>query len=88
MAPSTTRDAVLQRMRAMADLAEREHVVLLHENEKDIYGDIPERVFDLIESVGSEALRVAWDSATSFRSECVRLLMPTPCCGHTSPICR
>jgi sugar phosphate isomerase/epimerase len=57
------RDAVLTRMRAMADLAEREHVVLLHENEKDIYGDIPERVFDLIESVGSDALRIAWDSA-------------------------
>jgi sugar phosphate isomerase/epimerase len=57
------RDAVLERMRALADLAEREKVVLLHENEKDIYGDIPERVLDLIESVGSDALKVAWDSA-------------------------
>jgi sugar phosphate isomerase/epimerase len=57
------RDAVLERMRALADLAERENVVLLHENEKDIYGDIPERVLDLIESVGSESLAVAWDSA-------------------------
>jgi sugar phosphate isomerase/epimerase len=57
------RDAVLERMRALADLAEREKVLLLHENEKDIYGDIPERVLDLIESVGSDALRVAWDSA-------------------------
>jgi sugar phosphate isomerase/epimerase len=57
------RDAVLERMRALADLAEREKVVLLHENEKDIYGDVPARVLDLIESVGSDALRVAWDSA-------------------------
>ena len=40
-----------------------ENVVRLHANEKDIYGDIPERVLDLIESVGSESLAVAWDSA-------------------------
>ena len=57
------RDDVLIRMRALASLAEREGVVLLHENEKDIYGDVPERVLDIIESVGSEALRFAWDSA-------------------------
>jgi sugar phosphate isomerase/epimerase len=57
------RDAVLRRMRGLADLAEREGVVLLHENEKDIYGDTPARVLDLVESVGSDALRVAWDSA-------------------------
>ena len=37
--------------------------MLLHENEKDIYGDTPERCLDLVESVGSPALRLAWDSA-------------------------
>ena len=57
------RDDVLRRMRLLADEAEREGVVLLHENEKDIYGDTPERVLDLVESVGSPALRLAWDSA-------------------------
>jgi sugar phosphate isomerase/epimerase len=57
------RDDVLRRMRSFADLAERNDVVLLHENEKDIYGDVPARVLDLIESVGSGALRVAWDNA-------------------------
>jgi sugar phosphate isomerase/epimerase len=57
------RDDVLERMRALADRAEREGVVLVHENEKDIYGDIPSRIIDVIESVGSSALRVAWDSA-------------------------
>ncbi|MCU1582197.1 MAG: xylose isomerase [Microbacteriaceae bacterium] len=60
---ASIRDGVLLRMRALADRAEREGVILLHENEKDIYGDVPARVLDLIESVGSEALRVAWDSA-------------------------
>jgi sugar phosphate isomerase/epimerase len=58
-----SRDAVLERMRALAVLAQREGVILLHENEKDIYGDIPSRVLDLIESVDSEHLKVAWDNA-------------------------
>lgn len=57
------RDDVLVRMSALADEAAREHVTLLHENEKDIYGDTPARVLDLVESVGSSALRLAWDSA-------------------------
>ncbi len=57
------RDPVLKRMRGLADLAEREGIVLLHENEKDIYGDVPARVLDVIESVGSDALKVAWDNA-------------------------
>jgi sugar phosphate isomerase/epimerase len=59
----STRDDVMVRMRLLADEAEREGVTLLHENEKDIYGDTPERVLDLVESVGSSALRLAWDSA-------------------------
>ena len=59
----TIRDGVLVRMRLLADLAEHEGVVLLHENEKDIYGDVPERILDLVESVGSPALRLAWDNA-------------------------
>ncbi|ROP64769.1 sugar phosphate isomerase/epimerase [Curtobacterium sp. ZW137] len=61
--PEDVRDAVLTRMRALAELASREGVVLLHENEKDIYGDVPSRVLDIVESVGSPALRLAWDNA-------------------------
>ena len=38
-------------------------MVLVHENEKDIYGDTPERCLDIIQSVGSPNLRVAWDPA-------------------------
>ena len=57
------RDAVIERMRALTAVAERENVVLLHENEKDIYGDIPERVHDLLTAVDSPNLRVAWDNA-------------------------
>ncbi|GMA27908.1 sugar phosphate isomerase/epimerase family protein [Arenivirga flava] len=57
------RDAVLERMRALADVATGAGVVLLHENEKGIYGDTPEHVLDLVESVASPALRLAWDNA-------------------------
>jgi sugar phosphate isomerase/epimerase len=61
--PDHARDEVLRRMRALADVAERGGVVLLHENEKEIYGDIPRRCVDLLESVGSPNLRAAWDAA-------------------------
>jgi sugar phosphate isomerase/epimerase len=61
--PDDHRDEVLCRMSALASVAEDAGVVLLHENEKDIYGDIPRRCLDIVESVGSEHLKVAWDAA-------------------------
>lgn len=57
------RDAVMERMRALAAVAEASGIVLLHENEKGIYGDTPERVLDIMDTVASPALRVAWDNA-------------------------
>jgi sugar phosphate isomerase/epimerase len=57
------RDDVLVRMTALAAEAAEAGVVLLHENEKGIYGDTPERVLDIMESVNSPALRIAWDNA-------------------------
>jgi sugar phosphate isomerase/epimerase len=61
--PADHRDEVLRRMAAMAGRAAAGGVVLLHENEKEIYGDVPERVHDVVTSVGSPALRLAWDAA-------------------------
>jgi len=63
VAVDSIRDAVIERMRALAAVAEEEGVVLLHENEKDIFGDVPDRVLDIIETVNSPALKVAWDAA-------------------------
>lgn len=57
------RDAVMERMRALAGVAEEGGVILLHENEKDIFGDVPDRALDIIETVNSPALKVAWDAA-------------------------
>lgn len=59
----SVREDVMVRMRALADAAEEADVILLHENEKDIYGDIPSRVLEIIETVDSPALKVAWDAA-------------------------
>lgn len=61
--PEDIREAVMERMAVLARVAEESDVVLIHENEKDIYGDTPERVLDLMETVNSPALRAAWDNA-------------------------
>jgi sugar phosphate isomerase/epimerase len=61
--PDDHRDEVLRRMSALADVAEHGDVIFLHENEKEIYGDIPRRCVDILEGVGSPNLRAAWDAA-------------------------
>lgn len=61
--PEDHRDEVIRRMTALTQRAEAGGVVLLHENEKGIFGDIPERVLDLVTSVNSPSLRLAWDAA-------------------------
>jgi sugar phosphate isomerase/epimerase len=61
--PATHRDEVLDRLRQIVARAEGHDVTLLHENEKEIYGDIPERCLDIVASIDSPTLRVAWDPA-------------------------
>ena len=61
--PADHRDEVIARMRALARVAEEADLVLLHENEKEIYGDVPGRCLDVVRSVGSPHLRLAWDPA-------------------------
>jgi sugar phosphate isomerase/epimerase len=61
--PGRHRDEVLRRMSALTARGAAGNLVLLHENEKLIYGDVPARVLDIVESVGSEHLRLAWDPA-------------------------
>jgi sugar phosphate isomerase/epimerase len=57
------RAEVMRRMTALADRAVGHDVVLAHENEKGIYGDTPARCLDIITTVASPQLRVAWDAA-------------------------
>ena len=62
------RDRVLAQMHRMVAHAEAEGVVLLHENEKGIYGDVPERCVDLLQSVDNPHLRAAFDGANFLQS--------------------
>jgi sugar phosphate isomerase/epimerase len=61
--PAAHRDEVIDRMRSLTRVAEEADVILLHENEKEIYGDVPSRCLDIVRSVGSPYLRLAWDPA-------------------------
>ena len=61
--PDSWRDEVLSRMSALADAAADSGVILVHENEKEIYGDIPRRCLEIVTSVSSPKLQLAWDPA-------------------------
>jgi len=61
--PERYRAEVIERMAALAQIAAGHGLVLAHENEKEIYGDRPERCVELIEAVGSPALRATFDAA-------------------------
>jgi sugar phosphate isomerase/epimerase len=61
--PDHYREEVIDRMGIMAGEAEDSGVTLLHENEKEIYGDVPSRCLAILAGVGSPALRAAWDAA-------------------------
>lgn len=61
--PARYRDEVLERLGALVREAEGSGVTLVHENEKHIYGDIPERCLDILTGINSPTLRAAWDPA-------------------------
>ena len=61
--PNDWRDEVMRRMERKVERAERAGVTLVHENERDIYGDVPERCRDIIETVDSPNLRALFDPA-------------------------
>jgi 3-dehydroshikimate dehydratase len=61
--PEEYRNEVLFRMKTLTDRVEGTEIVLLHENEKDIYGDTTERCQEILEYVNSHNLRCAFDPA-------------------------
>ena len=80
--PERYRHQVIDRMGALTEIAEDHGLVLAHENEKEIYGDIPDRCADLIGTVNSPALRATFDPANFVQcgvrpfSDAYRLLRP------------
>jgi len=61
--PARHRDEVIARTRAMVEVARDGGATLLHENEKEIYGDVPGRVADLLAAVDSPSYRAVFDPA-------------------------
>lgn len=61
--PVSHRDTVLYRLEQLLNYAVKEDVILLHENEKDIYGDIAPRCRDLLQHFASPNFRAVFDFA-------------------------
>ncbi len=57
------RGEIMARMAEKVRRAEKVGVRLVHENEHAIYGDHPDRVVDLLQTINSPALRAVYDAA-------------------------
>lgn len=53
----------IERLKALTALAAQHDMLLLHENEKGIVGDVPERCLRLLQGVDHPNLRFIWDPA-------------------------
>ena len=60
---ASERETVLERLLKMAEYANEEDVVLLHENEKEIYGDTAERCLDLMKELYCDNFKAVFDPA-------------------------
>lgn len=79
--PEQYRDAVIEKLRKFAAVAEKHDVILLHENEKDIYGDVGLRCKVIFDALASPHFRAAFDFANFVQcdedtAECWELLRP------------
>ena len=63
------REAVLERLRRMIAFASEKGVVLLHENEKDIYGDTADRCADLMKELYCDHFKAVFDPANFVQSK-------------------
>ncbi len=61
--PEKYRSLVIKRLKEMADHAEKEDIILLHENEANIYGETGLRCVDLMEAVDSPSFKLIFDPA-------------------------
>ena len=61
--PEIYRDEVFSRIKRMIDYAKIHNVILLHENEKDIYGDNAARCFNLFKAFYCDNFKCTFDFA-------------------------
>ena len=63
------RDETLKRLHELTRRARAANITLLHENEKDIYGDTIARCVDLLESINDPHFQAAFDPANFIQCE-------------------
>ncbi len=73
--PADCRGEVIDRLGRMIETVKGSGVILLHENEKGIYGDTVERCADLMETLGSPDFRMTFDPANFV--QCGQTTFPT-----------
>ena len=61
--PREYRNEVIDRVGRFIDAARESGLILLHENEKDIYGDTAERCLDLLTALKTDSFRATFDPA-------------------------
>jgi sugar phosphate isomerase/epimerase len=61
--PSLWRNEVLRRLQELTMLARNANLILLHENEKDIYGDTIDRCLDLLQNINDPHFQAIFDPA-------------------------
>lgn len=61
--PASMRDEVMRRLHEMTEYARAAGITLVHENEKDIYGDTIARCIDIMQQCANTHLRAAFDPA-------------------------
>ena len=57
------KDQVVSKLTEFAAIAEKYDIILLHENEKDIFGDIARRCHDILKGVASPHFKAIFDFA-------------------------
>lgn len=61
--PAQYKEEVFRRMKRFVDYAKEQDVILLHENEKDIYGDVAARCRELMDTFACEHFQAVFDFA-------------------------
>lgn len=61
--PSQCRDKVISRLKEFLEIAAGSGVKLMHENEKKVYGDTPERVMELYNALKGENFALCFDAS-------------------------
>ncbi len=61
-------EKVIKRLQTMIEYAKEQDVVLLHENEKDIYGDTIDRCLDIMETLACDNFKAVFDPANFVQS--------------------